>query len=164
MSKKKMVQDALVPDEITPVMLLQLSKAASSLKDTAAAFRVRLAKMLASRTKEDYIAKYKNIDAITEALYDADDLAQLIIDAGFAIETMLVKPSKSRELIMFGDLRRSLNSFEGWHLSVGQEGKDDGAGGATDDADEPDDADNPDASGDGDESVDPETGEIKGDE
>ena len=152
MSKKKMVQDSLVPDEITPVMLLQLSKSASNLKDAAAVFRVRVAKMLTSRTKEDYIAKYKNIDAITEALYDADELAQLIIDAGFAIETMLVKPSKSRELIMFGDLRRSLDSFEDWHLSVSR---------PQDEADGADDADAPD---DGDETVDPDTGEIKGDE
>jgi hypothetical protein len=150
MSKKKTVQDALVPDEITPVMLLQLSKKASSLKDCAAVFRVSVAMMLTSRSKEEYIAKYKNIDAITEALYDADALAQLIIDAGFAIETMLVKPSKSRELIMFGDLRRSLDSFEGWHLSVSRPEDEDGA--AADDA------------ADGDESVDPDTGEIKGDE
>ncbi|MFT9278636.1 MAG: hypothetical protein ABF532_09520 [Bifidobacterium sp.] len=151
MSKKKMVQDALVPDEITPVMLLQLSKKASSLKDCAAAFRVSVSRMLTSRSKEEYIAKYKNIDAITEALYDADDLAQLIIDAGFAIETMLVKPSKSRELIMFGDLRRSLDSFEGWHLSVERpEGKGGDAGDSAGDTD------------DGDESVDPDTGEITG--
>jgi hypothetical protein len=150
MSKKKMVQDALVPDEITPVMLLQLSRKASSLKDNAAAFRVAVAGMLTEQSKEKYIAEYKRIDAITEALYDADDLAQLIIDAGFAIETMLVKPSKSRELIMFGDLRRSLDSFEGWHLSVSRpEDEADGAG----DADAPDD---------GDETVDPDTGEIKG--
>ncbi|RSX52675.1 hypothetical protein [Bifidobacterium callimiconis] len=108
--KRKLVQDQLIPDEITPVMLLKLSKKASTLKDCAAAFRIAVAGMLELPTKQAYIRTYGSIDAVTEALYDADQLAQGIIDAGFAIETMITKPLKSRELIMLDDLRRSLET------------------------------------------------------
>ena len=80
MSRKKKtdgVQDALIPDEITPLMLLALTAKASRMKDAAAAFRIAASKMLDLATKDEYIEKYKNIDPITDALYDACDLSQL---------------------------------------------------------------------------------------
>ena len=84
MSRKKKtdgVQDALIPDEITPLMLLALTAKASRMKDAAAAFRIAASKMLDLATKDEYIEKYKNIDPITDALYDACDLSQHIFDA-----------------------------------------------------------------------------------
>ena len=68
MSRKKKtdgVQDALIPDEITPLMLLALTAKASRMKDAAAAFRIAASKMLDLATKDEYIEKYKNIDPIT---------------------------------------------------------------------------------------------------
>ena len=65
MSRKKKtdgVQDALIPDEITPLMLLALTAKASRMKDAAAAFRIAASKMLDLATKNEYIEKYKNID------------------------------------------------------------------------------------------------------
>lgn len=78
MSRKKKtdgVQDALIPDEITPLMLLALTAKASRMKDAAPAFRIAASKMLDLATKDEYIEKYKNIDPITDALYDACDLS-----------------------------------------------------------------------------------------
>lgn len=54
MSRKKKtdgVQDALIPDEITPLMLLALTAKASRMKDAAAAFRIAASKMLDLATK-----------------------------------------------------------------------------------------------------------------
>lgn len=89
MSRKKKtdgVQDALIPDEITPLMLLALTAKASRMKDAAAAFRIAASKMLDLATKDEYIEKYKNIDPITDALYDACDLSQHIFDAANAVK------------------------------------------------------------------------------
>ena len=47
MSRRKKtdgVQDALIPDEITPLMLLALTAKASRMKDAAAAFRIAASK------------------------------------------------------------------------------------------------------------------------
>ena len=88
MSRKKKtdgVQDALISDEITPLMLLALTAKASRMKDAAAAFRIAASKMLDLATKDEYIEKYKNIDPITDALYDACDLSQHIFDAANAV-------------------------------------------------------------------------------
>lgn len=60
MSRKKKtdgVQDALIPDEITPLMLLALTAKASRMKDAAAAFRIAASKMLDLATKDEYIEK-----------------------------------------------------------------------------------------------------------
>ena len=54
MSRKKKtdgVQDALIPDEITPLMLLALTAKASRMKDAAAAFRIAASKMLAAHLR-----------------------------------------------------------------------------------------------------------------
>ncbi|WP_238609842.1 hypothetical protein [Bifidobacterium longum] len=69
MSRKKKtdgVQDALIPDEITPLMLLALTAKASRMKDAAAAFRIAASKMLDLATKDEYIEKYKNIDVCVQ--------------------------------------------------------------------------------------------------
>lgn len=87
MSRKKKtdgVQDALIPDEITPLMLLDLA------------------------TKDEYIEKYKNIDPITDALYDACDLSQHIFDAANAVNDLINYPVEARERVVKADIERSL--------------------------------------------------------
>lgn len=118
MSRKKKtdgVQDALIPDEITPLMLLALTAKASRMKDAAAAFRIAASKMLdlASKmldlaTKDEYIEKYKNIDPITDALYDACDLSQHIFDAANAVNDLINYPVEARERVVKADIERSL--------------------------------------------------------
>ena len=71
--------DALVPDEATPEMLVELlPKAQGILKASAS-----------------YLA-----------------LVRRAMDAGLAIETMLSKPLKSREVVMLADLRSSLEGID----------------------------------------------------
>lgn len=87
MSRRKKtdgVQDALIPDEITPLMLLDLA------------------------TKDEYIEKYKNIDPITDALYDACDLSQHIFDAANAVNDLINYPVEARERVVKADIERSL--------------------------------------------------------
>lgn len=105
MSRKKKtdgVQDALIPDEITPLMLLALTAKASRMKDAAAS------KMLDLATKDEYIEKYKNIDPITDALYDACDLSQHIFDAANAVNDLINYPVEARERVVKADIERSL--------------------------------------------------------
>lgn len=45
-------------------------------------------------------------------VYDTAGLAQRTLDAGLAIETMLSKPLKSREVVMLADLRSSLEGID----------------------------------------------------
>ena len=104
MSRKKKtdgVQDALIPDEITPLMLLALTAKASRMKDAAAAFRI-------AASKDEYIEKYKNIDPITDALYDACDLSQHIFDAANAVNDLINYPVEARERVVKADIERSL--------------------------------------------------------
>ena len=111
MSRKKKtdgVQDALIPDEITPLMLLALTAKASRMKDAAAAFRIAASKMLDLATKDEYIEKYKNIDPITDALYDACDLSQHIFDAANAVNDLINYPVEARERVVKADIERSL--------------------------------------------------------
>ena len=111
MSRKKKtdgVQDALIPDEITPLMLLALTAKASRMKDAAAAFRIAASKMLDLATKDEYIEKYKNIDTITDALYDACDLSQHIFDAAYAVNDLINYPVEARERVVKADIERSL--------------------------------------------------------
>ena len=107
MSRKKKtdgVQDALIPDEITPLMLLALTAKASRMKDAAAAFRIAASKMLDLATKDEYIEKYKNIDPIT----DACDLSQHIFDAANAVNDLINYPVEARERVVKADIERSL--------------------------------------------------------
>lgn len=111
MSRKKKtdgVQDALIPDEITPLMLLALTAKASRMKDAAAAFRIAASKMLDLATKDEYIEKYKNIGPITDALYDACDLSQHIFDAANAVNDLINYPVEARERVVKADIERSL--------------------------------------------------------
>lgn len=111
MTKKKntgSVQEALIPDEITPLMLLALTPKASRMKDAAAAFRLAASRMLDIATKGEYIAKYKNIDPVTDALYDAIDLAQHIFDAANAVDDLINYPVEARERVVRADIERSL--------------------------------------------------------
>lgn len=62
-----------------------------------------------TRTKKEYIEKWGGIHTVTEAVYDCADLAQRIVDAGLAMETMCAKPAGSRHMILIDDLRRSLD-------------------------------------------------------
>ena len=101
-------QDALIPDEITPLMLLALTAKASRMKDAAAAFRIAASKMLDLATKDEYIEKYKNIDPITDALYDACDLSQHIFDAANAVNDLINYPVEARERVVKADIERSL--------------------------------------------------------
>ena len=100
------VQEALIPDEITPLMLLALTPKASSMKDAAAAFRLAASRMLDIATKGEYIAKYKNIDPVTDALYDAIDLAQHIFDAANAVDDLINYPVEARERVVRAHHRR----------------------------------------------------------
>ncbi|KAA8832587.1 hypothetical protein [Bifidobacterium tissieri] len=113
MAKKEPVnQEALIPDEATPDMLVELIPKAQQIMKASAAYLAQVRKYMTQSTKKDYVAKWKDIDAITETIYDTADLAQKTLETGLAVETMLAKPLKSRELVMLSDLRRSLNPPE----------------------------------------------------
>lgn len=160
MSRKKKtdgVQDALIPDEITPLMLLALTAKASRMKDAAAAFRIAASKMLDLATKDEYIEKYKNIDPITDALYDACDLSQHIFDAANAVNDLINYPVEARRTIMLDDLHRSLKPFEESAVEGvpdypfdGENTEDESSDAESDTGDDPNQL-----------SVDPDTGEIK---
>ena len=93
MSRKKKtdgVQDALIPDEITPLMLLALTAKASRMKDAAAAFRIAASKMLDLATKDEDIEKYK------------------IFDAANAVNDLINYPVEARERVVKADIERSL--------------------------------------------------------
>ena len=102
------VQEALIPDENTPLMLLALTPKASRMKDAAAAFRLAASRMLDIATKGEYIAKYKNIDPVTDALYDAIALAQHIFDAATAVDDLINYPVEARERVVRAYIERSL--------------------------------------------------------
>lgn len=72
MSGRKPVQDALIPDEVTPDMLVTLLPSAQAVLKAS--------------------AKY--------------------LAAGLAMETMLSKPLKSREIVMLADLRAAFTNTE----------------------------------------------------
>lgn len=110
-NKSKGVQDTLIPDEITPLQLLPLSAAAGSVKKAASAFRVKASKLLECADKEEYIERYKGISPYVEALYDADELAQRIIDEATVLDDLMTYPNSTRHRIMLDDLKRSLDPF-----------------------------------------------------
>lgn len=102
------VQDALIPDEITPLMLLPLAAKAAKAKGDAGAFRIAVAKLLPLGSREAYIAKYKNIDPVTAALYDADEIMQAVIDAASAVDELMTYPVEARKRIIVSDIRSSI--------------------------------------------------------
>lgn len=112
-SKKKtpLIQDSLIPDEITPLQLLPMSGAAGAIKKAASAFRTKAGKLLEFATKEEYVRKYKAISPYVEALYDADMTAQRIIDEATLMDDLMTYPTDTRRRIMVDDLNRSVDPF-----------------------------------------------------
>ena len=108
-SDVKRSQEALIPDEATPDMLVELIPRAQQIMKASAAYLAQVRRSMTQATKKEYVAKWGDIDAITETIYDTAELAQRTLDAGLAVETMLAKPLKSREVVMLDDLRRRLD-------------------------------------------------------
>lgn len=70
MSRRKKtdgVQDALIPDEMSPLKLLDFNAGNAKIKQAAVDLRrsVNTAKPMSSKT--EYLAKFQHIDAVTEA-------------------------------------------------------------------------------------------------
>ena len=61
-----------------------------------------------SPIQDEYIEKYKNIDPITDALYDACDLSQHIFEAANAVNDLINYPVEARERVVKADIERSL--------------------------------------------------------
>lgn len=115
MSRRKKtdgVQDALIPDEMSPLKLLDFNAGNAKIKQAAVDLRrsVNTAKPMSSKT--EYLAKFQHIDAVTEAIFDVDVLAQHIVDCAEAINRLLTYPREARRTIMLDDLHRSLKPFE----------------------------------------------------
>lgn len=104
--------DALVPDEATPEMLVELLPKAQGILKASASYLALVRRAMDSKTKQEHLQRWGDIDPITEVVYDTDSLAQRTLDAGLAIETMLSKPLKSREVVMLADLRNSLEGVD----------------------------------------------------
>lgn len=108
MSDVKKTQEALIPDESTPDILVELIPKAQQIMKASAAYLAQVRKYMTKNSKQEYVDKWKDIYAITETIYDTAELAQRTLDVGLAVETMLAKPLKSREVVMLEDLHRSL--------------------------------------------------------
>lgn len=104
--------DALVPDEATPEMLVELLPKAQGILKASASYLALVRRAMDSKTKQEHLQRWGDIDPITEVVYDTAGLAQRTLDAGLAIETMLSKPLKSREVVMLADLRNSLEGID----------------------------------------------------
>ena len=100
MAKKKdsnLVQDALIPDEMSPLSLLDFN---------AVNHKMQL------ETKDAYLDKFHQIDPYTEAVYDTDALAQHIIDCAEVINRLLTYPKDARRAVLYDNLHDSLATFE----------------------------------------------------
>lgn len=145
MAKKKdnaLVQDALIPDEMSPLSLLDFNSSCAKIKQAAVDFRRAVNHKMQLESKDAYLDKFHQIDPYTEAVYDTDTLAQHIIDCAEAINRLLTYPREARRQVMYDNLHNSLRTFEE---------------SAPDYPERNDDGD----AGDGGEAVDPRTGEIK---
>lgn len=83
MAKKNdsgLVQDALIPDEMSPLSLLDFNSSCAKIKQAAVDFRRAVNHKMQLETKDAYLDKFHQIDPYTEAVYDTDALAQHIID------------------------------------------------------------------------------------
>lgn len=83
MAKKNdsgLVQDALIPDEMSPLSLLGFNSSCAKIKQAAVDFRRAVNHKMQLETKDAYLDKFHQIDPYTEAVYDTDALAQHIID------------------------------------------------------------------------------------
>lgn len=145
MAKKKdlnLVQDVLIPDEMSPLSLLDFNSSCAKIKQAAVDFRRAVNHKMQLETKDAYLDKFHQIDPYTEAVYDTDALAQHIIDCAEVINRLLTYPKDARRAVLYDNLHDSLATFEE---------------SAPDYPDPDDDADETD----GGEAVDPNTGEIK---
>lgn len=145
MAKKKdsnLVQDALIPDEMSPLSLLDFNSSCAKIKQAAVDFRRAVNHKMQLETKDAYLDKFHQIDPYTEAVYDTDALAQHIIDCAEVINRLLTNPKDARRAVLYDNLHDSLATFEE---------------SAPDYPDPDDDADETDSG----EAVDPNTGEIK---
>ena len=78
MAKKKdsnLVQDALIPDEMSPLSLLDFNSSCAKIKQAAVDFRRAVNHKMQLETKDAYLDKFHQIDPYTEAVYDTDALA-----------------------------------------------------------------------------------------
>ncbi len=137
-----LVQDALIPDEMSPLSLLDFNSSCAKIKQAAVDFRRAVNHKMQLETKDAYLDKFHQIDPYTEAVYDTDALAQHIIDCAEVINRLLTYPKDARRAVLYDNLHDSLATFEE---------------SAPDYPDPDDDADETDRG----EAVDPTTGEIK---
>ena len=82
MAKKNdsgLVQDALIPDEMSPLSLLDFNSSCAKIKQAAVDFRRAVNQKMQLETKDAYLDKFHQIDPYTEAVYDTDVLAQHIL-------------------------------------------------------------------------------------
>lgn len=73
MAKKKdsnLVQDALIPDEMSPLSLLDFNSSCAKIKQAAVDFRRAVNHKMQLETKDAYLDKFHQIDPYTEAVYD----------------------------------------------------------------------------------------------
>lgn len=145
MAKKNdsgLVQDALIPDEMSPLSLLDFNSSCAKIKQAAVDFRRAVNHKMQLETKDAYLDKFHQIDPYTEAVYDTDARAQHLIDCAEVINRLLTYPKDARRAVLYDNLHDSLATFEE---------------SAPDYPDPDDDADETDRG----EAVDPTTGEIK---
>jgi hypothetical protein len=112
MTQQKPVQGSLVPDEATPDMLVGLLPKAQGILKASATYLAAVRGLLASKDKMAHIKRWGDLTPVTEVLYDTASLAQKTLDAGLAMETMLSKPLKSREIVMLDNLRHALSEHD----------------------------------------------------
>lgn len=107
---KKMKQDALVPDELTPDMTLMLIPAATSLQKACATYLTKVRMLMETRDKDTWREKWPDaeMNEYVEVVYDTADMAQRMLKTAQAISTMLVTPLNSHEVVLLDELRRSL--------------------------------------------------------
>lgn len=106
-------QQALIPQEATPDLLIDLIGKTQQVTKAAAVVLKACRAFMDTKTKKEHIDKWGGMHAITEVVYDCADLAQRILDAGLAMESMCAKPASSRQMILIDDLRRSLDAEDG---------------------------------------------------
>ncbi len=102
MAKKNdsgLVQDALIPDEMSPLSLLDFNSSCAKIKQAAVDFRRAVNHKMQLETKDAYLDKFHQIDPYTEAVYDTDALAQHIIDCAEVINRLLTYPKDARRAV-----------------------------------------------------------------
>lgn len=108
---KKMKQDALVPDELTPDMTLMLIPAATSLQKACATYLTKVRMLMETKDKDSCREKWPDAEmneCVEVVVYDTADMAQRMLKTAQAISTMLVTPLNSHEVVLLDELRRSL--------------------------------------------------------